>query len=227
MQRLNRTAVKRTALSLALAAICTVLQAGNAADLIFDETALNQVPNGTQVVYSHRVLRPANADTSRVQNGSIRMVLHQNNKDGRTVSISLSSPDTQRNIANLPTVGGNPLVMVFLESTTRAMAEIASGSPFYIRNRLREALTRETVSKSQTAIIMAQKTAVTQRTVHPFLTDPNAARMGPFANLALTFSYGEGVPFGLYSLSATAMHPGGDVAYQERILFQSVAAHDD
>ena len=45
MQRLNRTAVKRTALSLALAAICTVLQAGNAADLIFDETALNQVPN--------------------------------------------------------------------------------------------------------------------------------------------------------------------------------------
>ena len=51
MQRLNRTAVKRTALSLALAAICTVLQAGNAADLIFDETALNQVPNGTQVVY--------------------------------------------------------------------------------------------------------------------------------------------------------------------------------
>ena len=84
MQRLNRTAVKRTALSLALAAICTVLQAGNATDLIFDETALNQVPNGTQVVYSHRVLRPANADTSRVQNGSIRMVLHQNNKDGRT-----------------------------------------------------------------------------------------------------------------------------------------------
>ena len=77
MQHLNRTAVKRTALSLALAAICTVLQAGNAADLIFDETALNQVPNGTQVVYSHRVLRPANADTRRVQNGSIRMVQYE------------------------------------------------------------------------------------------------------------------------------------------------------
>ena len=166
MQRLNRTAVKRTALSLALAAICTVLQAGNAADLIFDETALNQVPNGTQVVYSHRVLRPVNADTSRVQNGSIRMVLHQNNKDGRTVSISLSSPDTQRNIANLPTVGGNPLVMVFLESTTRAMAEIAGGSPFYIRNRLREALTRETVSKSQT------------RNDSPFTTSPSHSLNG-------------------------------------------------
>ena len=51
--------------------------------------------------------------------------------------------------------------------------------------------------------------------------------MGPFANLALTFSYGEGVPFGLYSLSATAMHPDGDVVYQERILFQSVEAQDD
>jgi hypothetical protein len=155
MQRLNRITLKRTALSLALAAIGTVLQAGNAADLIFDETALNQVPNDTQVVYSHQVLRPANADTSRVQNGSIRMGLHQNNKDGRTVSISLSSPDTHRNIANLPTVGGKPLVMVFLESTIRTMAEIAGGSPFYIRARLREALTRERVSKSQTATIMA------------------------------------------------------------------------
>ena len=117
--------------------------------------------------------------------------------------------------------------MVFLESTTRAIAEIAGGSPFYIRNRLREALARETVCKSQTAIIMAQKTAVTQRTVHPFLTDPNAARMGPFANLALRFSYGECVPFVLHSLSATAMHPDGDVVYQERILFQSVEAQDD
>ena len=227
MQRLNCTAVKRTAFSLALAAICTVLQAGNAADLIFNYTTLNQVRNGPQVVYSHRGLRPANADTSRVQDGSIRMLLHQNNKDGRTVSISLSSPDTQRNIANLPTVGGKILIMVFLETATRAMAEIASGSPFYIRNKLREALTRETVSKSQTAIIMVQKTVVTQRTVHPFLTDPNAARMGPFANLALTFSYGKGVPFDLYNPSATAMHPDGDVAYQERILFQSVEPQDD
>ena len=214
MQRLNHTAFKHTALSLALAANCTVLQAGNAANLIFDETALNQVPNGSQVVYSHRVLRPANAETSRVQNGSIRMVLHLKKKDGRTVSIFLSGPDTQRNIANLPSIGGNPLVMVFLESTPRAMAEIAGGSPFYIHNKLREALTQETVSKSQTATIMAQKTAVILRTIHPFLTDPNAARMGPFANLALTFSYGEGVPFGLYSLSATAMHPDRDVAYQ-------------
>ena len=102
MQRLNRTAVKRTALSLALAAICTVLKAGNAADLIFDETALNQVPNGTQVVYSHRVLRPANAETSRVQNGSIRMVLHLQKKDGRTVSIFLSGPDKQRNTPICP-----------------------------------------------------------------------------------------------------------------------------
>jgi hypothetical protein len=59
------------------------------------------------------------------------------------------------------------------------------------------------------------------------LTDPNAARMGPFANLVLTFSYGEGVPFGLSSLSATAMHPDGDVAYQERILFKSVEPQDD
>ena len=51
--------------------------------------------------------------------------------------------------------------------------------------------------------------------------------MGPFANLVLTFSYGEGVPFGLSSLSATAMHPDGDVAYQERILFKSVEPQDD
>ncbi len=213
MQRLNCTAVKRTALSLALAAICTVLQAGNAADLIFNETAVNQVPNGTQVVYSHRVLRPANADTSRVQNGFIRIVLHQNNKDGRTVSISFQSGNTAKHRQSAH-CGRQHSGYDFSRDHDPGDGRNSRWQPVYIRNRLRKALTRETVSKSQTAIIMAQKTAVTQRTVHPFLTDPNAARMGPFANLALTCSYGEGVPFGLYSLSATTMHPDGDLAYQ-------------
>jgi hypothetical protein len=47
MQRLNRTAVKRTALSLALATICTVLQAGNATDLIGGYYRLKIIADGS------------------------------------------------------------------------------------------------------------------------------------------------------------------------------------
>ena len=34
----------------------------------------------------------------------------------------------------------NPLLLYFLETTVRAMAEATGGSPYYIRNRIREAL---------------------------------------------------------------------------------------
>jgi hypothetical protein len=47
MQRLNRTAVKRTALSLALATICTVLQEGNATDLIGGYYRLKIIADGS------------------------------------------------------------------------------------------------------------------------------------------------------------------------------------
>lgn len=65
----------------------------------------------------------------------------------------------------------HPAVMFFLESTVRHMAEATGGSPFYIRNRIRDALAQ----------------APLDAPVMPFSGDPNRAQMGQFAGLTLTF----------------------------------------
>ena len=43
-------------------------------------------------------------------------------------------------VGTFPPAWPNPVLLYFLETTVRAMAEATGGSPFYIRNRIREAL---------------------------------------------------------------------------------------
>ncbi|NHW87951.1 hypothetical protein, partial [Escherichia coli] len=43
-------------------------------------------------------------------------------------------------VADFAASGGDPVLLWFLENTVRSMATITKGSPFYIRNRMREAL---------------------------------------------------------------------------------------
>ncbi|MDH2328899.1 hypothetical protein QCN27_18790 [Cereibacter sp. SYSU M97828] len=76
-----------------------------------------------------------------------------------------------RPVGEFAAESAHPAVMFFLESTVRHMAEATGGSPFYIRNRIRDALAKAPLNAP----------------VMPFAEDPNRAQMGQFAGLTLTF----------------------------------------
>ena len=100
----------------------------------------------------------------------------------------------ERPVADFPASGPNPVLLYFLESTARGMAQATGGSPFYIRNRIREAVAaagRGDGSPLEVAIV-------------PFAADPNRGRMGGFADLTLRLRYDEGRPDQLLELSADA-----------------------
>lgn len=78
-----------------------------------------------------------------------------------------------------PVSGGDPVVVYFLETTVRDMASLTGGSPFYIRNRIREALS--------TGGKVVETDGVTTVEVRPFEDDANRSRMGGFDTLALRF----------------------------------------
>ena len=59
----------------------------------------------------------------------------------------------------------NPLLLYFLETTVRVMAEATGGSPYYIRNRIREALVASDLG--------AADGAEREVTLTPFAADPN------------------------------------------------------
>lgn len=106
-----------------------------------------------------------------------------------------------RILPDFGTAPGNPLVMVFLEQTTRAVAKATGGSPFYIRNRMRAAL-RDQLRLGDDGIL----------TLRPFAGDRHAARLGAFADLTLTFDIRPETPGMVARLAADA--PGYHEAYR-------------
>lgn len=84
-----------------------------------------------------------------------------------------------RKIGPFPSDGGDPVLTFFLEEITRDMARLTGGSPYYIRNRIKDALFR--------GGNLERADNVTTAVFRPFEGDPNAQRMGGFQNLSLTF----------------------------------------
>jgi hypothetical protein len=105
-------------------------------------------------------------------------------------------------------VPGNPLLMVFLENTVRAVAQATGGSPFYLRNRMKEAL-RDGLTRSE------GEGGLTVLTAQPFAADPNAPRMGPLGQLTLRFELAEAEPGAFRLMRADAARPDGATAFLE------------
>lgn len=113
-------------------------------------------------------------------------------------------------VSEFPVAGPDPVLLFFLESTARNMAALTGGSPFYIRNRIREALGQADLGSE----ITAGGQPARQIVMRPFTADPHRASMGPFAELSLTLVLDPGVP---RFLSLSADTPGGEAGYHESL----------
>jgi len=123
---------------------------------------------------------------------------------GETADLALLRGGTESRIGGFPASVGNPLIMYFLESVLRDMAARAGGSPFYIRNRIKEALLRDATVTPVTLRHGGQTIAAEEVRLHPFAGDAARARMGGFDTMELAFVVAPGLPGRFYSLSALA-----------------------
>lgn len=119
---------------------------------------------------------------------------------GPVISLVREADGVVRPIAAFPGGGANPVLLYFLEGVVHVMAEATGGSPFYIRNRLRDALGSAPAGTLSDGIVTA--------TIEPFAADPNRERMGAFAGLRLMLTYPDGQPARLLSLSADTQEAG-------------------
>lgn len=108
-------------------------------------------------------------------------------------------------VSEFPLSGPDPVLLFFLESTARNMAALTGGSPFYIRNRIREALGQADLGSEVTVGDQPARQIV----LRPFVADPNRASMGAFGELALTLVVKAGEPVRFLSLSADTAAAGG------------------
>lgn len=161
--------------------LATPAAAGQLSDAILAPGALADMDR--PAIYEH-VLRKDGAetrDTLTLRPGA-RLVLYQGD----------------RPVSDFAPQSAHPVVIYFLESTATHMAEATGGSPFYIRNRIREALS------------IADGMEIT-----PFAADANRAKMGDFADLTLRFE-----TEGTRVLSLSADTASGQDGYHESMTLE-------
>ncbi|SES96233.1 hypothetical protein [Paracoccus homiensis] len=153
--------------------------AGEAGDAVFAERGPWAL--GDQVLtYRMQVQGPQVDGFLPVADGSLQLAETIDPSDNQPVlQVVQKTDDRSRKIGPFPVSGGDPVLTFFLEQTTRDMAALTGGSPFYIRNRIKDAVFRG-------GDITPDQNGRTAR-FQPFADDPNAERMHGFQTLTLTF----------------------------------------
>ncbi len=221
-----RATFAATILAIALAA--GAADAGEAQDRLFATGLLDSVETGHRLVFAHQrsgsaVVGPALAP---IENGRVEILLAPSEvSDGRSAEVSLHDGVRVRQLDPVPASAGNPLLMVFMETSVRMMAAATGGSPFYIRNRMRDALRTQDAGVPVEVEIDGATAPGVRYGFRPFAGDPNAGRMGAFADLEFSFVLSDAAPGGFAVLETVAgPNPGGDAAFRETMTFQALEA---
>lgn len=193
------------ALALGAGAALSDAAGADAYEMLFRTGTLDELEPGTALVYSREVVNGLTPDSGPRETGTITLMRDAADRD--SVLLSFSQGERGRALGSFPADVGNPMVMYFLETVIRDMADAAGGSPFYIRNRMKEAMMRSARVEDLEASFEGRAVRARSLTLRPFEDDPNRDRMRGFADLAVTVTMSEAVP-GWYS-RLEARVPGG------------------
>ncbi|MDF3606818.1 hypothetical protein PE067_12180 [Paracoccus sp. DMF-8] len=154
--------------------------ADEAGELVFAERGPRQLGDRT-ITWRLDVAGPATVEGFvPVTDGRIELAEAVDASDGEAVlELHEDTPHLKRTIGPYPVSGGDPALVFFLETTAREMARITGGSPFYIRNRIKDAVFRG----GEVVEVDGTRKAV----FRPFQDDKNKDRMAGFDTLELTF----------------------------------------
>lgn len=169
-------------------------------DLLFKEGTLDDVDRDATLTYSRDVENALKPEAAERDTGRITLTF-EDGDDIEEAILTFRQDEKFRVLGEFPASVGNPIILYFVETVVRDMAESAGGSPFYIRNRVKEALVKPAEIETD------NDTTVTMK---PFEGDPNADQMRGFGDLTLVVTMSEDAPGWYTSLKAHV--PGAEGA---------------
>jgi len=176
-----------------------------ALDRIFDLKQLETIESGKSVTYSHIRSSGIGEALPDINEGKITLAIE--GEETRTAVLELTDGKRSRRLEDFPGDGGNPVLMAFLEMVTRAVSRGTGGSPFYIRNRIKDAFSRGTpIEDAEDG---------DQIVYRPFERETTKDRLGAFSGLELVFVLDEKAPGGFRKLHAKSGKNGD--GYRELI----------
>jgi hypothetical protein len=174
------------------------------------------------VIYAHTREGTATETVRPVTDGEVSLTVQAGSDGALEALVRMRSDGRERELHPFPISAGNPLLISFLEMSLRAMANATGGSPFYIRNRIKDTFRNEGEVAPVEAMFNGERIEADEVVFAPFATDANRGRMGAFADLTLRFVMARSAPGGFLSLSAVSgLDEDGTPAFREEMVLQS------
>lgn len=209
--------MKRLRILFVALVLATPLHAAEIYDLIFKLGTLDDVAENAGLTYDRTIIMAANPEFAQRNTGDVELEFEPDDM----VALRFVQGAQHRNLGQFPATVGNPIIMYFVETVLRDVAQEAGGSPFYIRNRIKESLLTTVPIEDAKVPFGSQEVAARKITLHPFETDKNRAKMGIYADLALIFTMSEAVPGWYVSLSASAPGANGSPGYSNTLVLDA------
>ncbi len=215
---------RRGAIALSAAVIfssAAVAAAPATIDLVFYAPHFSKLENGTVVTYKYvRKTEDPKLDPSFEDVVSVKV-----GPSGAEDSVTVDLFSGARAI-NLPNMSktGNPVIVAVLEQDVKEMNKSLGGSPFYFRNRLRQAISADTPAEP-TKLEFGGKTVDGWKiSVKPFANDPdNKVKLKEYAQRSYELIFSDAVPGGLYALKTITPKADGGALLTEELTVASDA----
>ena len=175
------------------------LRAAETYDLIFKTGTLDGVSAIEGLQYTRDVSIAQDTEFGGRNTGLVNLTFEADDM----ARLKFSQGDKSKNLGAFPATVGNPIIMYFVETVLRDVAQQAGGSPFYIRNRIKESLVQKAEILDASVLVDGQTVAASQITLKPFENDKNRDKMKGYGDLSLTFTMSDDVPGWYQSLVAT------------------------
>lgn len=204
-----------------VAAPAATLDGQQSYDLLFRQGTLDAVGRDKTLVYDRQVTNALKPEAEERDSGQIELGFQ-----GETevlARLTLHQDEKHRALGVFPASVGNPMIMFFYETVVRDMAEATGGSPYYVRNRVKDALIQPSQMETGEAVYDGRTVPTTTITLRPFADDPNRDRMQGFGDLELSVTMSDEVPGWYLSLIAEAAG-NGDPVYRSELVFDGLGA---
>ncbi len=198
--------IMKTALATLIltASAAGLARAEGAYDILFRTGTLDGLEAGSELDYAQ-----SGSAVRETVAGAQDLALRVTVKDEADTYLDMVGTDAFRRIGVFPTEVGNPLLMYAMEIVVRDLSDLTGGSPFYIRNRLKDSIAAETASEEVSVRFGAEEVSGSRVTLHPFRDDPNAERFPGLDDLEVSVDVSEAVPGWYHTIMARMPAAGG------------------
>ena len=208
---------------LLLASLAPAHAGPDAATLLFEAPALAELRTGSMLVYRlERLTREPAAPMPAPAGSGIELSLRPDETGGRSATVELVTEAGRQPAGSFPGGVGNPVLLVFLERDVAAMARLLHGSPYYIRNRIREAIGADPPIASASFTYDGRNVEGWRIEVSPFTQDRNRDKLREHAARRYEFTLSDAVPGRLYEIRAVTPGAEGTPLVEDRLVLDRV-----